>query len=81
MRPRFALEHVVKTAPTRASRQPDTDSREDCDRVLAVFDPLGVRSDSLTPYKDAQDFAIRFRRCDRQEYAHTRYALTTSANE
>jgi hypothetical protein len=60
------------------------DRAERCDenkQIAESFEQFGIHRDTFPPYKNAQEFAGRFRRCDRQEYAPTRYAVTTSSGD
>lgn len=45
------------------------------------FKQLGIHEDDLPAYKSAEQFARQFQRCDRQEYAHTKYAVNTCCDE
>lgn len=45
------------------------------------FEQLGIPQDDLPAYKGAEQFARQFQRCDRQEYAHTKYAVNTCCDE
>lgn len=49
--------------------------------VTQLFEQLGIKQDELPAYEEPEKFAKRFHRCDRQEYVHTKYAVTTSVCE
>lgn len=49
--------------------------------VTKLFEQFGIRQDELPAYDEPEKFAKQFRRCDRLEYVHTKYAVTTSVCE
>ena len=49
--------------------------------IKESFDLFNIKEQELPSYTGPEQFGRNFKRCDRMEYAHTRYSLTSSANE
>lgn len=62
--------------PTKEAVQTDYE-RE----IKKSFDLFKIKEQELPHYTNPEQFGRNFKRCDRMEYAHTRYSVTSSANE
>jgi hypothetical protein len=49
--------------------------------INEAFNLFKIAEQELPPYISPEQFGRTFKRCDRMEYAHTRYSVTSSANE
>jgi hypothetical protein len=49
--------------------------------IRESFDLFKIKEQELPRYTNPEQFGRNFKRCDRMEYAHTRYSVTSSANE
>ena len=49
--------------------------------IRESFELFKIKEQELPRYTNPEQFGRNFKRCDRMEYAHTRYSLTSSANE
>lgn len=49
--------------------------------IKKSFDLFRIKEQELPRYTNPEQFGRNFKRCDRMEYAHTRYSVTSSANE
>lgn len=49
--------------------------------IKESFDLFKIKEREVPPYSDPEQFARNFKRCDKMEYSHTRYSVTSSANE
>jgi|GEM_PF-2754886 len=50
--------------------------------IRESFELFKIKEQEIPVYSDPEQFARNnFRRCDKMEYAHTRYSVTSSANE
>jgi hypothetical protein len=49
--------------------------------IRKSFDLFKIKEQELPHYANPEQFGRNFKRCDRMEYAHTRYSVTSSANE
>ena len=50
--------------------------------IKESFELFKIKGREIPAYSDPEQFARNnFRRCDKMEYAHTRYSVTSSANE
>lgn len=60
----------------------DKVDQADCEReIKKSFDLFKIKEQELPRYTNPEQFGRNFKRCDRMEYAHTRYSVTSSANE
>ena len=58
------------------------DVRGDYEReIRESFDLFKIKELEIPHYSNPEQFGRNFKRCDKMEYAHTRYSATTSANE
>jgi hypothetical protein len=49
--------------------------------VKESFKLFKIKEHELPTYTNAKQFSRSFKRCDRMEYSHTRYSVTSSAND
>ena len=62
--------------PTKEAVQPDSEQE-----IRESFELFKIKEQELPRYTNPEQFGRNFKRCDRMEYAHTRYSVTSSANE
>jgi hypothetical protein len=72
---KFTAHDFMKTL-TKEVDQADIDQT-----IKKAFDLFKIKEQELPRYTDPEQFGRNFKRCDRMEYAHTRYSVTSSANE